>query len=71
MVPRSCLVSTPCRLATAMYIASRMAAGALMVMRGGDLVQRDFLEEHLHVLQRGDGHAHLAHLALAIGSSAS
>src|SRR5206468_6701544 len=31
--------------------------------RGADLVQRDASEQRLHVLQRGDGHAHLAHLA--------
>ena len=32
IVPRSWRGSTPCRFATAMYIASRIAAGALMVM---------------------------------------
>src|SRR5512139_3357188 len=32
IVPRSFLISAPWRLATAMYIASRMDAGALMVM---------------------------------------
>ena len=32
MVPRSRVRSAPCFLATAIYIANRMAAGALMVM---------------------------------------
>ena len=34
---------------------------------GGDLVQRDLVEERLHVLQAADGHADLAHLALGQG----
>jgi hypothetical protein len=32
MVPRRRLVSTPCRFATAIYIANRTAAGALIVI---------------------------------------
>jgi len=32
IVPRRALASTPWRLATAMYMASRIEAGALMVM---------------------------------------
>ena len=36
--------------------------GSIDRHRGADLVQRDAGEQRLHVLQRGDGHAHLAHL---------
>ena len=32
MVPRNLCIGTPCRLPTAITIASKMAAGALMVM---------------------------------------
>ena len=35
--------------------------------RGGDLVQRDAIEERLHVAQGADGDAHLPHLALHHG----
>ena len=31
--------------------------------RGGDLRQRNAVEQRLHILQRTDGHAHLAHFS--------
>ena len=40
-----------------------MAAGELMVIDVRDLVERDALEQRLHVRQRRDGDAALPHLA--------
>ena len=34
---------------------------------GGDLVQRDVVEQGLHIFDRGDGHAHFANLAASDG----
>ncbi len=44
-------------------MAQMTAAGLLMVMRGGDLVERNAVEEDLHIGQRGDGDAAFAELA--------
>ena len=60
--------STPWLFATAMYIASSTAAGALMVMLSADLVQRDAVEASVSMsCQADDGDADLAHFAVRHG----
>ena len=62
-MPRSLLGSTPWRFATAMYIASKTAAGALIVMLVETLSSGNFLEKGFHILQRGNRDADLANFS--------
>ena len=59
--------ATPCFAATASYMASRI--GAVRVDGEGrrDLIERDPVEDGLHVGERIDGDADLAHLAGGLG----
>ena len=62
-VPRRSAAATPCLRATAMTIASRIAAGALIVMLMLTLPRSMPSSRDLHVLQAADGDAHLADFA--------
>ena len=64
MVPRSLVVATPCSLRRGDVEAEQHRGGAVDRHRGGDLIERDAVEQRLHVGQAGDGDAALADLAL-------
>jgi hypothetical protein len=69
--PRTSSHRAPCLRATARYIASRTAAGAIDGHGSGDLREGNRLEEILHVLQGVDGHAFASHLPDGSRSSES
>ena len=69
MVPPSAGRGTPRFSAAAMYMAQMIAAGPLMVIEVVTWSSGMSVEQHLHVGQRGDGHAALAELAQASGAS--
>ena len=62
-VPETAFQSTPCCSATARYMAHSTAAGELMVIETVTSAQRDAAEQNLHVFERRDGRAALAHFA--------
>ena len=64
IVPLRASNGTPCFSATARYMARRTAAGALIVIEVETDVERDPVEQHLHVGERIDRHALAPHLPL-------
>ena len=67
MVPEILSAETPCFLGDGDVHAEQDGGGGVDGHGGGDLVQRDAVEEDLHVGQRVDGDADLADFALAHG----
>ena len=63
IVPPTRSQGTPWRSALTRYIASRIDAEQLIGHRGGDLVDRDAIEQAGHIVNRGDRDAFAAHLA--------
>ncbi len=64
IVPCSCSIGHPLLLRGGHVEAEDDRRGAVDGHRGGDLVERNPVEERLHVRQRRDGHAALADLPL-------
>jgi hypothetical protein len=62
---------TPCFVGDRHVEREQDRGGRVDRHRGGDAVERDPVEQRLHVLERVDRDADPAHLARAIGSSES
>ena len=64
IVPVSWSPVTPCSSADELVQQQQQRGGGVDRHRRGDLVQRDAVEQHPHVVDRVDGDAHLADLAV-------
>ena len=63
IVPRSCFDFHTLALGDSDIHRQQDGGRGIDRHAGGDLVQRDLVEQHLHIFQGGDRNTHLAHLA--------